>query len=101
MGVIVSIYGTDNNTSGDENHENHPWGARLRENHKISLKVQKHGGWYPKPYNSISIMELHGLVPRPSSAREERGRVWNITLGGSVPKVEIPRQVLIGHNTGC
>ena len=41
------------------------------------------------------------LVPRPSSAREERGRVWNITLGGSVPKAEIPRQVLIGHNTGC
>ena len=38
------------------------------------------------------------LVPRPSSAREERGRVWNITLGGSVPKAEIPRQVLIGHN---
>ena len=30
--------------------------------------------------------------------REKRGRVWNITLGGSVPKAEIPRQVLIGHN---
>ena len=40
------------------------------------------------------------LVPRPSSVREERGRVWNIIPRGSVPKAEIPRQVLIGHNTG-
>ena len=33
--------------------------------------------------------------------RREGSRVWNITPGGSVPKAEIPRQVLIGHNTGC
>ena len=37
------------------------------------------------------------LVPRPSSAREERGRVWNITPGGSVPK-ECCAQVIMTHN---
>ena len=46
---------------------------------------------------------LYTIQSRPQTlnAREERGRVWNITPGGSVPKAEIPRQVLIGHNTGC
>ena len=37
------------------------------------------------------------LVPRPSSAREERGRVWNITPGGSVPK-ERCAQVIMTRN---
>ena len=37
------------------------------------------------------------LVPRPSSAREERGRVWNITLGGSVPK-ECCARVIMTRN---
>ena len=37
------------------------------------------------------------LVPRPSSGREERGRVWNITPGGSVPK-ECCAQVIMECN---
>ena len=40
---------------------------------------------------------LSSLVPRPSSAREERGRVWNITLGGSVPK-ECCARVIMTRN---
>ena len=34
---------------------------------------------------------------RPSSAREERGRVWNITPGGSIPK-ECCAQVIVTRN---
>ena len=37
------------------------------------------------------------LVPRPSSAREERRRVWNITPGVSVPK-ECCAQVIMTRN---
>ena len=37
------------------------------------------------------------LVPRSSSAREERGRVWNITPGGSIPK-ECCAQVIVTRN---
>ena len=40
---------------------------------------------------------LASLVPRPSSALEERGRVWNITPGGSVPK-ECCAQVIMTRN---
>ena len=40
---------------------------------------------------------LGSLVPRPSSARKERGRVWNITPGGSVPK-ECCAQVIMTRN---
>ena len=46
----------------------------------------------------ISLLQCRrSLVPRPSSAREERGRVWNITPGGSVPK-EYYTQVIMTHN---
>ena len=45
------------------------------------------GGWS----NTIS------LVPRSSSVREERGRVWNITPSRSVPK-EYCAQVIMTHN---
>ena len=51
-------------------------------------------------YYSNSLIIVHAwisLVPRPSSAREERGRVWNITPGGSVPK-ECCAQVIMTRN---
>ena len=48
--------------------------------------------------NGILIFSRRAsLVPRPSSAREERGRVWNITPGGSVPK-ECCAQVIMTRN---
>ena len=37
------------------------------------------------------------VVPRPSSAREERGRVWDITPGRSVPK-ECCARVIMTRN---
>ena len=42
-------------TSGDENHLCR---ASLHENHKVSLKAQKHGAGTPN-YNSMSVTELH------------------------------------------
>ena len=50
----------------------------------------------------ILVIKLKGatdysLVPTPSSVWEERGRVWNITPGGSVPK-ECCAQVIMTRN---
>ena len=37
-------------------------------------------------FEATPTLRKTSLVPRPSSTQEERGRVWNITQRGSVPK---------------
>ena len=44
-----------------------------------------------------ALWTFSSLVPRPSSVQEERGRIWNITPGGSVPK-ECYAQVIMTRN---